>query len=296
MPSSQVRIYAILARDRPFAAVFRRGPSKNVLLLGWNTLNDTFQPGQWLKGRIYERRCDLSPKGDLLVYCAANNRAPIYSWSAISRPPFLTALAMWPKNDAWGGGGRFVSRTRMELNHHDSELKLAQGFSVPKWLKVTQFGERPGRGEDDPIYSERLKRDGWKLVDFPTETKDDFNAKMWMKFSPPIKWMKPNRKWPRYSLEMSILGIKEKNGPWYVTEHSLRDEQESRLDNIGRSDWADWSQSGDLLFARDGCLYRVPCKAGILARLQDAVEIADFSGMRFQPVKAPPEYLRWPAR
>ena len=150
MPSSQVRIYAILARDKPFAAVFRRGPSKNVLLLGWNTLNDTFQPGQWLKGRIYERRCDLSPKGDLLVYCAANNRAPIYSWSAISRPPFLTALAMWPKNDAWGGGGRFVSRTRMELNHHDSELKLAQGFSVPKWLKVTQFGERPGRGEDDP--------------------------------------------------------------------------------------------------------------------------------------------------
>lgn len=133
-------------------------------------------------------------------------------------------------------------------------------------------------------------------MDFPTETKDDFNAKMWMKFSPPIKWMKPNRKWPRYSLEMSILGIKEKNGPWYVTEHSLRDDQESRIDNIGRSDWADWSQSGDLLFARDGCLYRVPCKAGILAGLQDAVEIADFSGMRFQPVKAPPEYLRWPAR
>jgi hypothetical protein len=287
--------YTILARDQPFEAVFRRGPSKNVLLLGWNTLNDTFQPGQWLKGRIYERRCDLSPKGDLLVYCAANNRAPIYSWSAISRPPFLTALAMWPKNDAWRGGGLFVSRTRLELNHYDSELKLAQGFSVPKWLKVTQFGERPGRGEDDPIYSERLRRDGWKLVDFPTKTKDDFNAKVWMEFSPPIKWMKPSRKWPRYSLEMSILGIKEKNGPWCVTEHSLRDGG-SRLDNIGRSDWADWSQSGDLLFAKDGCLYRVPCKAGILARLRDAVEIADLSGMRFQPVKAPPEYLRWPAR
>ena len=94
---------------------------------------------------------------------------------------------------------------------------------------------------------------------------------------------------------MSILGIKEKNGPWYITEHTVKDE-EGRLDNIGRSDWADWSQSGDLLFAKDGCLHRLPCKAGILARLEDAIEIANFSGMRFQPVIAPPEYLRWPAR
>jgi PAS domain-containing protein len=58
------RLYAILARDKPVAAVFRRGPSKQVLLLTWNTATHEITPGQWFKGRIYERRCDLSPSGE----------------------------------------------------------------------------------------------------------------------------------------------------------------------------------------------------------------------------------------
>lgn len=207
---SQVRLHVILAREAPFGVVFRRGPSKDVLLVGWNTDDDTFQPGQWLRGRIYERRCDLSPKGDLLVYFAAKYREPVRSWTAISRPPFLTALAMWPKGDGWGGGGHFLSQTRLALNHRDDELTLAGGFSVPRWLKVRQFGEHSGRGEDDPIDSIRLERDGWKQVDRPNKATNDFNAKVWMEFLPPIKWRKVHPKWPkRYSLEMSILGIKE---------------------------------------------------------------------------------------
>ena len=255
MQSPHARLYAILARNSSFGVVFRRGPSKKVLLIGWNTSDDTFQTGQWLNGRIYERRCDLSPAGDLLMYFAANYRKPLYSWSAISRPPFLTALAMWPKGDGWGGGGHFLSKTRIALNHRDTELKLAEGFSVPKWLKVKQFGARPGWGEDDPIWSERLKRDGWKVVEYPTRTKDDYGAKVWVEFSPPIRWRKVNPKWPkRYSLDMSIVGIKEKDGPWYLIEHSVIS-NDGKTDNIGRSDWADWSQSGDLLFALDGCLY-----------------------------------------
>jgi hypothetical protein len=294
MQASQVRLYAVLARQAPFGIVFSRGPSKNVLLVKWNTSDDTFQVGQWLKGRIYERRCDLSPDGDLLLYFAANYREPFRSWSAISRPPFLTALAMWPKGDGWGGGGHFLSQTRIALNHRDNELKLAEGFSVPRWLKVKQFGKRPGWGEDDPIFSERLKRDGWKLVGYPTQTTQ--GAKVRMEFSPPIEWRKVNPKWPeRYSLDMSILGIKEKDGPWYLVEHSVRRGQ-SQTDKIGRSDWADWSHSGDLLFAMDGCLYRAPCNGGVLTPLESAIKIADFSNLRFEPVQVQPEFRCWPAR
>ena len=296
MQRSQVRLYALLAREAPFAIVFRRGPSKSVLLIGWNTTTDTFQQGQWLKGRIYERRCDLSPTGHLLVYFAANHRKPYYSWTALSRPPFLTALAMWPKGDAWGGGGHFLSRTRLALNHRSGELKRADGFSIPKWLKLEQFGNRSGWGEDDPIDSARLKRDGWELVEYPTKTKDDFGAKVGVEFSPPIRWRKPNPKWPkRYSLEMSIVGMNEKDGPSYLIEHSVRRDLEG-TDNIGRSDWAEWSHSGDLLFAMDGCIYRAPCKDGNLVTLEDAAQIADFSNLRFEPVQAPAEFRRWPSR
>jgi hypothetical protein len=61
-PKPQIRLYCILARETPLAVVFRRGPSKQVLLVLWHTDTDQFHEGQWLKGRIYERRCDLSPK------------------------------------------------------------------------------------------------------------------------------------------------------------------------------------------------------------------------------------------
>lgn len=205
---SSVRLYAILARKSPVAVVFRRGPSRSVLLLKWNTAEDTFEQGQWLRGRIYERSCDLSPDGGLLLYFAANYREPYLSWSAISRPPFLKALALWPKGDGWGGGGHFESRTRIALSHRASEMSLAAGFSVPRWLKVRQFGDRPGWGEDDPVWSDRLVRDGWKLIGVPTETKYDFDAKVCWEFSSPIVWRKPNPVCPkRYSLDMFILGI-----------------------------------------------------------------------------------------
>ena len=144
--SSHTRLYAILARNAEFGVIFRRGPSRSVLLIRWNTENDSFQRGQWLKGRIYERRSDLSPQGDLLLYFAASYRKPYFSWSAISRPPFLTALALWPKRDGWGGGGHFLSDSRIALNHRENEMDLAQGFSVPRWFKVRQFGARPGVG------------------------------------------------------------------------------------------------------------------------------------------------------
>ena len=75
----QVRIYSILAREAKRAVVFRRGPSKLVQLLLWHTDTDKFEDGQWFKGRIYERRCDLSPNGKLLVYFAANYKLPYFS-------------------------------------------------------------------------------------------------------------------------------------------------------------------------------------------------------------------------
>jgi hypothetical protein len=250
-----------------------------------------FEVGQWFKGRIYERRCDLSPNGRLLVYFAAKYRAPLYSWTAVSRPPFLTALALWPKDDCWGGGGHFLTQHRIALNHRANEMKLGDGFRIPKWLRVESFGKYSGRGEDDPIWEATLQKNGWALTSWPSKTKDEFGAKVMWEPSPPIAWRKPNPRWPKkYSLEMSIIGIGEKSGPWYVTEHSIvRDGRD--LDRLGRSDWADWDSSGDLLFAMDGCLYRARCRAGALTSLEDADKVADFSNLKFAERKAPAKAL-----
>ncbi|EGF90901.1 hypothetical protein ABI_23130 [Asticcacaulis biprosthecium C19] len=91
------RLFAIIARQTRKAVVFRRGPSRTVLLLTWDLESDTLTAGQWFKGRIYERRCDLSPDGELLCYFAAKHHGRPGTWTAISRPPYLKALALWEK-------------------------------------------------------------------------------------------------------------------------------------------------------------------------------------------------------
>lgn len=293
---SAVRLFAILARSAPLGVVFRRGPSNHVLLVRWNTANDTFECGQWLKGRIYERRCDLSPNGDLLLYFAANYRPPYRSWTAISRPPYLTALALWPKGDGWGGGGSFESGARITLNHRHQELTIAEGFKLPKWLKVRQFGKRPGWGEDDPIWSNRLMRDGWMPVSEGEISKQDYNAKIWIELNPPRIFRRPHPTLRhRYALEMHILGIKEKDGPLYVEKHSIVQDGVT-VDMVEGSDWADWSHSGDLLFASKGCLYRLPLNKGVLAPLAHAAKIADFTKLTFETVEVPREAQNWPKR
>jgi hypothetical protein len=290
------RLFAILARKSPYAVIFRRGPSRSVLLIRWNTETDTFEHGQWLRGRIYERRCDLSPDGGLLLYFAANWHPPFASWSAISRPPYLKALALWPKGDAWGGGGHFESASKILLSHRAPEMALAPGFTIPHWFKVRPFGDRPGWGEDDPVWSARLHRDGWTLVSYPTGTKDDFGMKVLWEFDPPFIWSKPNPAYPKScSLQMAILGMHVRDGPWYLTEHTVVREN-GRADKLGRTDWADWSHSGDLLFAMDGCLFRVACKRGKLDDLENASKIADFTQLKFEAVKAPENASRWPKR
>ncbi len=88
MPRFAARIHVLLASQAPLGLVIRRGPSKSVSTLLWHRKNDEFQLGQWLKGRIYERRSDLSPDGKYLIYFAMNgqwNSEARGSWTAISR-------------------------------------------------------------------------------------------------------------------------------------------------------------------------------------------------------------------
>lgn len=287
----RTRLYVLLARKAPLGVVLRRGPSKHVLALSWDTQRHEFHLGQWFKGRIYERRCDLSPSGEKLIYFAAKYRAPLFTWTAVSRPPFLTALVMWPKGDAWGGGGLFPNERTIALNHCKEQMGLAEGFRLPKSMHVEQCGTHPGRGENDPIWSMRLLRDGWTMKETPRGWENKKGSKIWQEFSSPWIWTKSRGTW---TLEMSILGIFERDGPWYVIEHRITGPTGRTAVSLGRSDWADWSHSGELLFARDGRLYRmtVDRRAGP----GEPKELLDLRLMRLESTPAPPEATVWTGR
>ena len=71
MNKTYAKLHAILPRKGDKAVVFRRGPSSCVAVIGWDLGKDTFTIGQWLRGRLYPFRCDLSPDGEYLLYFAA---------------------------------------------------------------------------------------------------------------------------------------------------------------------------------------------------------------------------------
>lgn len=278
------RLYVLQAREAPRAVVFRRGPSSEVAVIGWDTERHAFALGQWFRGRVYERRCDLSPSGERLVYFAASHRGPIGTWTAVSRPPFLRALAMWPKDDTWGGGGLFVDERTLQLNHRLHEHTMVEGEHVPADVGVVPFGERPGGGEDEPLLSARLRRDGWEVRD-PGETRrNPADAAMGWTIDPPQVWARGHGPW---ELRMELHGIGQRKGSWYAIGHRVVDRGGGEVLDLGRSDWADWSRSGELLVARAGRLHRGRAPEFALE------ELIDLHDLRFTEVAPPAEALGW---
>jgi hypothetical protein len=169
MPRFPARLHVLPARDAPVGLVIRRGPSKQVCTVLWNRKNDEFALGQWFKGRIYERRCDLSPDGKHFIYFAMNGRWHSEvkgSWTAISRTPYLKAIALLSKGDCWHGGGLFTRNYRYWLNDgcgHEEFTKTREVVRDTRFKPKEYFG-----GECPGVYYPQLMRDGWEFTGVST--------------------------------------------------------------------------------------------------------------------------------
>lgn len=106
-PPAPARIFGYVAAEADVCVLLRRGPSKWVLMIRWDLKTDEFEMGQWLKARVYEDQCDLSPDGQLFAYQANDGhylRPEGGVYSVVSRPPFFTALAFWHQGGSFGTG------------------------------------------------------------------------------------------------------------------------------------------------------------------------------------------------
>ena len=294
MTTQHARLYGLIARDERRAVVFRRGPSRSVLILGWDLKEDVLTPGQWFSGRVYERRCDLSPDGELLSYFAANYRSSFGTWTAVSRPPYLTALALWPKGDAWGGGALFENDRTLLLNHcAGGDMRLAAGFTIPDGFEVKPLGDDSGCGEDEPILTTRLERDGWVVTSAGERSRYSRSASMKYSFDPARVLEKPIRR-RDVRLRVSTQGLGEQRGTWYVQTGQLVGPT-GVLEDLGRIDWSDVDHNGDVLFARDGQLFRWRQRRLRMGRLLEPPKlVADLNDLQFNR-RAPPASARsWP--
>lgn len=126
-----LRLHLFFARDAETAVILRQGPSEVFRMILWNVAKDTFEEGQWVKHKVYVDSCDLSPDGRHFLYFALDGKwgsKAKGSFTAISRPPFFTALALYPVGDTWSGGGVFVDNETIVADGAKDIIGRAEGL------------------------------------------------------------------------------------------------------------------------------------------------------------------------
>lgn len=276
----RTRLFALFAAAAPKAVILRRGPRTHWRLITWDMRRDTFTPGQWMRGHI--RLCDLSPDGKKLIYWAVQyhasapwrrtstqrplvgrpynpltaapkkppkpgRRIPRYmiglvrtaarpaeiggTWTAISTPPYFTALALWPALGHWSGGGIFRGDRNILIAEAQHRMTPIENVSIPQKVQIDcWFGS------------------GHTLM--------------------------PSARWPADPDVDLRRALTDFGATWVEFVHHDGD---------------------DLLFACDGCIYRLAGGRGAKSAddLRGAKQIADFRDMRFEGIAAPPDALHW---
>lgn len=264
------RLHVLLAREAKVGLIVRRGPSKSVCTVLWDRKRDKFRLGQWMRGRIYERRSDLSPDGKHFLYFAMNGRWKSEAkgaWTAISRVPHLKAVDLFAKGDCWHGGGLFLSSREFWLNNGLGHTELKSSSRLvqnPKGQPERYFG-----GECLTIYYNRLQRDGWVMRSKTLEKTTVFEKKL------PKSWI------------LRKLAFSEIDPPTgrgcYWDAHELQYQSAANLLAFPEWEWADFVD-GRLVWAADGQLKTARLGRG---KLVGEKVLYDFNGMKFEAIVAP---------
>ncbi len=230
--------------------------------------------GQWLRGRIYERRSDLSPDGNYAIYFAMNGKWQSESrgsWTAVSRAPYLKAIAFFPKGDCWHGGGLWTGKNSYWLNDgcgHAISFDTTAVLRDRRYQPSDNYG-----GECLGVYYHRLLRDGWKLVERlhlgEWKDQDIFEKSI-------------GKGWTLRKIAHAEIGSPVGKG-CYWDEHELVGPAEDQIIHCPEWEWAD-IDGNRLVWAACGKL-----RAGRVREngLADEVELHDFNGLSFETIEAP---------
>jgi len=239
------RLHVILAKNSSQAIIIRRGPSKRVATIGWDRRNDSFTIGQWLKGKIYPYRSDISPDGVFWLYFAMSDKNQM--WTAVAKPPYLKALDFYSKNCAWNGGGLFASARSYWLNDGGCTLHKRErsnsGLAV-----LPQWGDEPNwQGECPGVYFLRLVRDGWNQQEGEQIGRHNYITKFYKRI---------NGLWQLQKLFYSGLNQPIGKSPYYES-HALYNAKHGITVEMLNAEWADvdknrivWAEEGKIMSGR----------------------------------------------
>ncbi len=270
------RIYCIPALEAPVVAVLLRGPSAWAHVGRWDLAQRRYEPGAWLRGRIFPRRSDVSPDGRYL--CAFVHK-PNARWEhgdtyvAVSKLPWLVALHAFGTCGTWTRGYAFEAGGG-DAGDDAPELRLPIRLRL-RAIPVVQFANERRRGwEEAPDSPPRDPKDAWD---------ERRNARL-LKPRPgggaalhveSLGWAGGE-----FGVEQAVDGLRVR----YALERGGCREP---LDDL---QWADWDREGRLLAAtRDGRLVVRGIDGGRFETLFEH----DLSQPAPQPAPAPEAARRW---
>ncbi len=232
-------------------------------------------------------RSDLSPDGKHWIYFAYNGKMRTQTrgaWTAVARVPYLKAVSLYGKGDAWHGGGLFESDRAFHLNDGYGHEVLREDPRIRRLpAELSPFGEYGG--EDPGVYFVRLQRDGWTMKHlFHTSDRRPDRARDALGLPHNVRaiFEKPAARGWTLRLFFFAGGARREGVSVYHESYQLASKQGALLDFPAWT-WAEWDGKR-LLWATDGRL--------VTARLtQDGLRketcIRDFADMRFEELRAP---------
>lgn len=261
----------------------RRGPTDWWHLTLWNTRQDRFTGGQWFRGHVYPRKCDLSPDGQLFSYFAgkyggrARDHGYDDTWAAVSRPPYFTALALWPVGDTYGGQTMFMDDGTFRVG----TLKPHHPDHPPGPLRVVPHSYL---NLDDPVLWSRSpwESTGWNPIPLPDKVKkiSYFDRRL-------AAWRKTVG---NLSLTRGEDRVKDRFPSRYPSLYSISKGDLSAELAMFEAHWADFDQRGRLVAVAGGRILegKIDRHHGLRWR-----QLAAFQDEQPARVKAPAWALRW---
>jgi hypothetical protein len=271
------RLFGIPATRAPIVAVLRRGPTEWSRVGRWDVARGVYEPGAWIRANLYPQRCDLSPDGRWLCYFTLKMPGRWKAGStyvAISRLPWLSALAAWGTCGTWTRGAHFV----------DDPSVWSVGD--PDEGDARPCRRRFGVALTRPASFAVERRRGWtETPDTPPRAADD----MWDERRAVITMEKSQPKgdgYVRLRVRGRFAAFRESRSRVVSYEIAAG----PRLQALDEAQWADWDADGRLLVAtRDGRLQIRELSTGGSRVVFEANPAAETP----HPEAPPAEALRW---
>lgn len=268
------RIHLLAAQKAPVVIVLRRKPTRVFHVLRWNTRTDALEAGSWFSGRIYEKRCDVSPDGEWMIYFAADS-ASSSTWTGLARPPWLKAVAWFAGTGTWLGGGFWRDARTLCVTAYPGwdapELEPDAPAKLP--FAVARHDWQRDAG-DLEVLTHRFDRD-WVIDERQSAPRTPVaRGANWSVRG--VTWCWTRRPTARHPT-LRVRGPVDSATGFLFTV----DEEPTLLAD---ADWADYDALGQLVFARAGVLYRSTLADLRAGRLTQSIDLEPLQ----RPARTPP--------